>query len=230
MRDRFFWGLGRVDQCSCHGEADRLLRCFYFTVFHAALKMRSNEKKSIRQSFEFLLTAMMLSTPQGAMRVVVVVMGGSHSRKTNCSWKIRSNFSHLYVLRWNMKLIFQQVRHLDQILQLTNVFRISIPSSQRRWTPSCPAVWGSACIQTGCLSEALTSSALITLTGPGWLPVSPFFSAQSSLRLIWRLVVRSFQPTTVKIDIGGKWELFLFVCYLTSSKSDTTGQRLIMFL
>lgn len=154
MRDRFFWGLGRVDQCSCHGEVDWLLQCFYFTVFHAALKMRSNDatggKKSISQSFEFLLTAMMLSTPREVVRVVVVVMGGSHS-------------------------IFQQVRHLDQRLQLTNVFRISIPSSQRRWTPSCPAVWGSACIQTGCLSEALTSSALITLTGPGWLPVSPFF-------------------------------------------------------
>lgn len=41
-------------------------------------------------------------------------------------------------------------------------------------------------LQTSCLNEALTSSALIALTGSGRLFISPFFFTESSLWLIWR--------------------------------------------
>lgn len=67
MRDGFFWGPRRVDQYCCHGEADLLLRCFYFTAFHAVLEMRSNnatggEKNQLAKTLELLPGAMMLCT------------------------------------------------------------------------------------------------------------------------------------------------------------------------
>lgn len=61
-------------------------------------------------------------------------------------------------------------------------------------------------LQTGCLSEALASSALIALAGSGRLFISPFFT-ESSPWLIWRLAVRSIEPTVVKTDASGIWEL-----------------------
>lgn len=54
-------------------------------------------------------------------------------------------------------------------------------------------------LQTSCQSEALTSSALIALTGSGRLFIAPFFT-ESSLWLIWGIAVRSIQPTVVKTD------------------------------
>lgn len=80
-----------------------------------------------------------------------------------------------------------------------------------RWTPSCPHVWGMRPLQTGCLSEALTSSALTALTGSGRLFISPF-STESSLWLIWRLAARSIQPTAAETDTEGIWEPCARVC------------------
>lgn len=76
-------------------------------------------------------------------------------------------------------------------------------------------------------------------TGPAWLFISSFFFlTESSGWLIWRLTVRSVQPTAA--DAEGVWErcgsvrtrgvcLCACVCFLTSPYSDTNWQRLIVF-
>lgn len=121
---------------------------------------------------------------------------------------------------WNW---FFKKWHSDQRIRLATLSRLSffLPPSPKigancgiecRWTPSCPAVWESAPLQTGCLSEALTSSALIALTGSGWLFYLCFFIyffslTESSLWLIWRLAVRSIRLAMVKTDTK---RLFVF--------------------
>lgn len=105
MRDRFFGGLGRVDQYRCHGEADLLLRCFYFTAFHAVLEMRSRndiegEKESISQRFRIFMGSGDIEAlwGQGKMQKIQIpaLRSGSKSfsRSPNKSQR-RSNFAHL---------------------------------------------------------------------------------------------------------------------------------------
>lgn len=86
-----------------------------------------------------------------------------------------------------------------------------------RWTPSCPPVWGKRPLQTGCLSEALTSSALVALTGFGRLFISPFSQNHHRdwFEGDWSLAVWSIQPTVVKTDTKGIWRLCVCVCYVT---------------
>lgn len=105
-----------------------------------------------------------------------------------------------------------------------------------RWTPSCPLRLGNRPLQTGCLSEALTSSALIALTGSGRLFISPLFFTESSLWLIWR---RLKPCSVIYLADNGKdghqrnmKELCVCVCVLEKAlkvTSDGTGLIYLVF-
>ena len=135
-----------------------------------------------------------------------------------------------------MKLIFLSRWHLHQGEQLPILCRTSSPKDRVKtlyWMQvnsvlsSCR---GKQPLQTSCLSEALTSSALRALTGSGRLFISPFSQNHHCdwFEGDWSLAVWSIQLTVGKTDTRGIWGLCAFACYITSSQSDTKWQRLSM--
>lgn len=131
--------------------------------------------------------------------------------------------------------------HLDQRTRLAPRCHVCLFSSPKigancsiecRWTPSCPAVWGSTPLQTGCLSEALTSSALLALTGRLAFLSLLFF-------LPHRIITVIDLKARAAIYLAGDGEdghrgavcicVCVHVCAHVSYKSDTSWQRLIMF-
>ena len=89
-----------------------------------------------------------------------------------------------------------------------------------------PPCLGEQPLQMSCLSEALTLSVLIALTGSGRLFIS-FSFTQSYLWLIWR---RLKPCSVIHAAHTGKegHQRTLCVSYITSSESDTKCQRLNM--
>ncbi len=118
MRDRFFWRPKMVDQYCCHGEADLLLRCFYFTAFHAVLEMRRNDAtggknqlaKVLNCYLELWCCAPFWKKNHQIMSLyswaVSHSQGGRHrSWKDGATLSIRKSWP----LEWIMKLIFLQM-------------------------------------------------------------------------------------------------------------------------
>lgn len=160
MRDGFFWGPRRVDQYCCHGEADLLLRCFYFAAFHAVLEMRSNNatgggKKSISQSFQLLPGAMMWRAFWDIIRSLLSDHERTHAHSRggwHCSWKDGATLSicKSWPLEWIMKLIFfLQMTFTSGSAARYSLSHLFFPKTgaklciECRWTPSCSPVWGS---------------------------------------------------------------------------------------
>lgn len=111
--------------------------------------------------------------------------------------------------------------HLHQGVQLAIFCRISSPKDQGKtlyWmqvNSVLSSCLGKQPLQTSCLNEALTSSALIALTGSSRLFISPFFSRNHLCDWFegdWSLAVWSIQPTVVKTDSKGIWRLCVRVC------------------
>lgn len=105
--------------------------------------------------------------------------------------------------------------HLHQGVQLAILCRISFP-----WDRGKTLYWmqvnsflssclGKRPLQTSCLSEALTSSALIALTGSGWLFTFPFSQNHHCdwFEGEWSHAVWSIQLTVVETDTRGIWRL-----------------------
>lgn len=194
MRDRFFWGPRRGDQYCCHGEADLLLRCFYFSAFHAVLEMRSNNAtggKKINQPNFWIVWCV--------RKIVESLLREREQRReddavVNLKKLITGNFVRFKVLAsWmNHEIDFDPddiyIRDCSLLCSVASLLPKAVAKLciECRWTPSCPLRLGNRPLQTGCLSEALTSSALIALTGSGRLFISPLFFTESSLWLIWR--------------------------------------------
>lgn len=247
MRDRFFWGPRRVDQYCCHGEDDLLLRCFYFTAFHAVLEMRSinatgGEKNQLAKLFTcfqelwccspfWRKTIKIQSLLSGRERPVIPEENDNVVKKMVQLCPLVS----LGLLNESWNRFFSRW-HLHQgVQQLATLCRISFPEDQGKtlyWMQvksvlsSC---LGKRPLQTSCLSEALTSSALIALTGSSRLFISPFSQNHHCdwFEGDWSLAVWSIQPTVVKMDTKGIPGA-VCVCYVTSSQTDTKWQRLIM--
>lgn len=231
MRDRFFWGPRRVDQYCCHGEADLLLRCFYFAAFHAVLEMRSNnatgeKKNQSAKTFGLLPGAMMLCTLEKSsspypLHPVVLREDESVVKKTGQLCPFLS--PGLLNESWNW---FLSRWHLHQGEQPATLRRVSPPEDQGKtlyWMQVNSVL--SCCLgkqppQTSCLSEALTSSPLIALTGSGRLFISPF--SQNHLcdwfEGDWSLAVWSIQLTVVKMDAERIWRLCVCVWVTYSNK------------
>lgn len=225
MRDRFFWGPRRVDQYCCHGEADLLLRCFYFSAFHAVLEMRSNNATGggqinypnfslvSRSTFKIKIQSLL----SGHEQPVILEEDDAVVEKMVQLCPLCKSWP----LEWIMKLIFLQMTFTSgSAAARDSLSRIAFPQEWGKtlyWMQvnsvlsSCLGKWP---LQTSCLSKALMSSALIALTGSGRLFISPFSQNHHCdwFEGDWSLAVWSIQPTVVKMDTKGIRGLCVRVC------------------
>lgn len=212
-----------------------LFHCFSCCVGYE--KQQCHTKGGKNQSakiFESLPKAMMLGTfgkssrphtfPTSLFGEDGTVVGKDYATLSIC--KSQS-------LEWIMKLIFIQVTFTSGV-QLAILCRISFPRDQGKtlyWmqvNSVLSSCLGKRPLKTSCLSEALTSSALIPVTSSGRLFISPFSQnhRRDWFEGDWSLAVWSIQLTMVKTDTTGIWRLS--VCYVTCSEMDTKCQRLNM--